>query len=283
VSRRSKLPAILIAIGLAASCSRADRVSAPDARTQALNAAVETRMGGAEVCVVLADAGSGRIVYQYGRQAICMRQLPPCATFDIANTLIGLDDGKVTPTTALKWDGSPQPVSAWERDADMKAAFRNSIVWWFQRLAVQVGASRYAERLKAFGYGDGDVSGPVTSFWLGPTQGGSLGISAREQAGFLQRLYAGKLPVKPEAAAAVLAVLHDDAGASGVDISGRTGTCRSSPDGSRQTGWWVGRLKTPARDVVFAAVNEGDIALPGAEVEARLRQVFTDVGDLPPQ
>jgi beta-lactamase class D len=212
-----------------------------------------------------------------------MRPLPPCSTFKIANSLIGLDDGKVAASTTYKWDGSPQPVSAWERDADMKTAFRNSIVWWFLRLAVQVGSGRYAERLKAFGYGDGDVSGPVTTFWLGPTQQGSLSISAREQAAFLHRLYAGKLPVKPQTAAVVEGFMHDDRSPPGVDLGGKTGTCRSSPDGERQVGWWVGRLKTPTRDLVFAAVNEGETAVPGAEVEARMRQVFADVGDLPPQ
>jgi bla regulator protein BlaR1 len=173
-------------------------------------------------------------------------------------------------------------VSAWEHDADMKTAFRHSIVWWFQRLAAQVGQDRYAERLKAFGYGDADVSGPATAFWLGPTQGGKLSISPREQAAFLHHLYHGELPVKPESVAAVEGFMHDDDSPAGTDVGGKTGTCASSADGRRQVGWWIGHLKTGSRDQVFAAMMEGEAAPPGAEIEQRLRLVFSDVGYLPP-
>ena len=39
-------------------------------------------------------------------------------------------------------------------------------------------------------------------------------------------------------------------------MSGKGGSCPSLSDGSRQVGWWAGRLKGPGTDYVFAASVE---------------------------
>ncbi len=244
-----------------------------------LESAIDASLGGVGTCVVVTETGSGKEVYRYNSNAVCMNPLPPCSTFKIPNSLIALDAGVVTPQTVFKWDHTPQPVKAWEQDADMKTAFKESIVWWYQRAAEAVGKPAYVDRLKAFDYGNKNPDGPLTSFWLGPAAGGGLGVSTVQQAEFLHRLYAGQLPVKPTTLAYVQSIMVDEI-RDGATMSGKTGSCATAADGTRQVGWWVGRLKTAKQDYVFAASMEGDSdnALPGREVEVRVKSAFTKAG-----
>jgi beta-lactamase class D len=275
------LTALLLAALLLGCAPQGGPPAAPIDQAK-LEAGIDRTMGGADTCVVVADTKGGRTLYQYGNAGVCMRPLPPCSTFKIANSLIGLDLGLVTPKTVFKWDRTPQPVNAWETDADMATAFKQSIVWWYQRLARSVGHDRYVEKLKVFDYGSRDPAGPVDEFWLGPKVGGGLVISTRQQIDFLKRLYAGQLPVKPETAAFVRQIMVDetraDAKGGRYVMSGKTGSCSSTLDGSRSVGWWVGRLQTPSRDLLFAASLEAADAPPGGEVRQRIKDIFADAG-----
>ena len=248
-----------------------------------LESAIDKGFGGIGTCVILADTKSGSEVYRYNSNGRCEILLPPCSTFKIPNSLIGLDAGVVTPQTVFKWDGKPQPIKSWEQDADMKTAFKESIVWWYQRVAQQVGQAAYQERLKAFDYGNKAPEGPLTTFWLGPASGGRLGISTRQQVEFLHRLYTGRLPVKPESLQYVQSIMVDEI-RGGAVMSGKTGTCASTADSARQVGWWVGRLKTADKDYVFAASvdAESENSLPGVEVQDRVKTAFAQAGLWPP-
>jgi len=244
-----------------------------------LEAGIDEKFGGVGTCVIVADTRSGQELYRYNSHGVCMNPLPPCSTFKIPNSLIALDAGVVTPQTVFKWDRTPQRVRAWEQDADMRTAFSKSIVWWYQRVAQNVGQAAYQERLKAFDYGNKAPEGPLTTFWIGPAAGGRLGISTRQQTEFLRRLYTGRLPVKPESSAFVQSIMVNEV-RDGFTMSGKTGSCPTLADSSRWVGWWVGRLKGPSSDYVFAASveTESGNALPGLEVEARVKSVFADAG-----
>ena len=244
-----------------------------------LESAIDNSFGGVGVCVVIDDTASGRQVYRYNAPSTCMLRLPPCETFEIANDLIGLDAGLATPQTRFKWDGTPQPVKAWEHDADMKTAFRQSMTWWQQRVAEMAGAPLYQRELKDLDYGNRSPAGPLSGFWLGPSAGGGLAISTNEQASFLHRLYSGSLPVKPQSLAYVEQLMLDETRGGSI-MSGKAGSCPSAQDSSRQVSWWVGRLKTPKHDYVFAASTEtpNDSSLPGVEIERRVKSAFADAG-----
>ena len=248
-----------------------------------LESAIDANFGGVGACVVIDDTGSGAELYRYNSHAACMRRLPPCSTFDIANGLIGLDAGVVSPTSVLKWNGAPQPIKSWEQDADLKTAFKESIPWWQQAVAHKVGLAAYQAQLKAYGYGNHAPDGPIDSFWQGPAAGGGLFISTDEQAGFLHRLYARQLPVKPASAAYVEQIMVDEI-RDGAVVSGKSATCASASDGGRQVGWWIGRLKTAKADYVFAASMESanDTSLPGIEIQQRAKTAFAVAGLWPP-
>ena len=59
---------------------------------------------------------------------------------------------------------------------------------------------------------------------------------------------------------------------------GRGASCASSPDGSRRVGWAEGRIATSKRDLIYSAVMEGQRALPGQEMMARLAEAFGNAG-----
>lgn len=242
-----------------------------------LEAAIDKSMGGPNTCVELADAKTGTQTYRYDTNGGCRRTLPPCATFAIPATIAALDSGATTLDQVVKWDGRPQAVRAWERDLSLKDAFKDAVPWFYQKLARDIGPKALDEALQQLDYGNHATGGPVDQFWMGPQAGGELAISTHEQAQFLQRLYAGKLRAKPETVAQVQNLMVDEI-RSGATVSGKYATCPSIADGSRQVGWWIGRIQGPKGDYVFAASVEGEAALPGLEVQTRLKNTFAKAG-----
>ncbi len=245
----------------------------------ALENAIDGGFGGIGTCVVIDDARSGRETYRYNTYGVCSNKMPPCQTYEIAGDLMGLDAGLVDPAAKVKWDGTPQPLSSWQHDMDLKTAFQDSVGWWQARIAQNLGQDGVKQQLKRLGYGNGDVGSSLSSFWMGPSQGGQLGISTSEQAGFLHRLYAGQLPVKPATAQAVQQLMVDET-RGGSTISGKGGDCATLSDSSRMVAWYVGRLSSGAHDWTFAVSLEGDSknALPGIELQHRVKSAFAQAG-----
>ena len=59
---------------------------------------------------------------------------------------------------------------------------------------------------------------------------------------------------------------------------GREKSCHSVPDGSRSVGWAEGEAVGTKRPLIYSAVMEGQRALPGHEIAARLGDAFSDSG-----
>jgi hypothetical protein len=59
---------------------------------------------------------------------------------------------------------------------------------------------------------------------------------------------------------------------------GRLASCASVPDGSRQVGWAAGPAPSTKRNLIYSAVMEGERALPGHEMNARLYDAFQKAG-----
>ncbi len=101
-----------------------------------------------------------------------------------------------------------------------------------------------------------------------------------DQVHFLKKLARGELPVKPEAAVLVQGLTTDQTRGA-VALSSLGANCPSTTDDSRSVSWWVGRIKGPASDRVFALSIESDHPLPGAEIRSRTLPILTDAGLLP--
>lgn len=201
---------------------------------------------------ILYDEGDDR--YTVFNKALSETRLPPCSTFKIFHALIGLDTGVLDrddARTLMKWDGKPSSIAAWNRDHTLASAMRHSVVWYFQRVATGIGEERMQRELDRIGYGNRDISGGLTRFWLQS----SLKISPREQADLMRALLNGSLPFAAEDAAIVKRDItqsseHD------VRFMGKTGS--GTDDADRGIiGWFVGGVETPRNRWSFAVNIQG--------------------------
>ena len=116
----------------------------------------------------------------------------PASTFKICNSLIGIETGVIKDENfIIHWDGITRRNQIWNKDHDLKTAFKNSTVWYYQELARRVGGRRMKYWLDKANYGNADTSGGIDKFWL---EGGGLRISPEQQINFLRLLHDNKLP-----------------------------------------------------------------------------------------
>ena len=226
-------------------------------------AASIAQSGAARSCFLLYDEESGRLTREPSE--VCSTRATPASTFKIPHALAALDARVVSgPHDVFPYDGSPLPFERWKRDHDLASAMRDSVVWYFQRIAERMGIEREREYLKAFEYGNEDASGPLTSFWLGD----SLRISPDEQLAFLRRFFEGRLPVRDEVARTVREILVQPPGRvvnalgehpfgpwpEGTTVYAKTG---AAGDGERRVLWLVGRVERGDHGWVFVSAVVG--------------------------
>lgn len=122
---------------------------------------------------------------------LCDTGYIPASTFKIPNSLIALEEGVVKDTNQIiRWDGHEWPVKSWNHDQTIKTAIKYSCVWVYIGFAEQIGIEKYQEYVNSFDYGNKNLKGPPTQFWLA----GLLRISADQQIDFLRRFYNYELP-----------------------------------------------------------------------------------------
>jgi len=115
----------------------------------------------------------------------------PASTFKICNSLIGLETGVIKDENfIIPWDSVARWLPVWNQDQDLKSAFKNSTVWYYQEVARRVGGERMKHWLDEANYGNADTSGGIDKFWLS----GGLRITPEQQIIFLRRLYNNDLP-----------------------------------------------------------------------------------------
>jgi beta-lactamase class D len=178
-------------------------------------------------------------------EARAKQRFAPASTFKIANSLIGLDVGAVKDVDeVLPYGGKPQRIKEWERDMGLREAIKMSNVPIYQELARRIGLERMREGVKKLDYGNMEIGNVVDRFWLV----GPLAISAVEQAEFLSRLVAGKLPVRAEATRAVKEITLLEKTET-YELHGKTGWFVSK---NEQLGWWVGWVERENKFYPFA-------------------------------
>jgi beta-lactamase class D len=212
-------------------------------------------------CVVLYDV-SAKATWQSDADE-CATQLSPASTFKIPHALVALETGVVTPVTIEKWDGTAHPQQPlWNRDHTVLSAMKPSVLWFFQRIAPRIGAERMQSWLTKMEYGNGNVSGDITRYWVN----GTLRVSPVEQVRFLHRFYARELPVSGTYARLVENALTQTPGtiqnARGVHtlaaswppgalLNAKTGATTIA--NGESVSWLVGALDVSGRRHVFAS------------------------------
>lgn len=257
-----------------AATTRPEAAKRPAPTTQPAELDLAAYFSGYDGCFVLLDVKHDT-VRRYNRPR-CAKRLPPCSTFKIPNSLIGLDTGVINGAGhTRRWDGVQRSRAALNRDHDLTSAFRDSVVWYYQEVAQEIGAQRMQRYLDRFAYGNCDISGGITSFWLGD----SLLISADEQVAFLKRLATGELPVAARTLDTVRQIMVCEE-ADGIVLRGKTGT--GSDGRNANLGWFVGYLTRPEGTYVFAVNIEGGAKPFGSTARDLCLAILRDQGLLPP-
>lgn len=148
---------------------------------------------GVDGCFVLYNQADNEFV-KYN-SSLCDSGYIPASTFKIPHSLIALEEGIIKDTNQIiKWDGHEWPNNAWNQNQTLRTAMKYSCVWVFVGFAEQIGIDTYYKYVRSFDYGNKDLTGPPTRFWLA----GLFKISANQQIDFLRKFYNYELPVARE-------------------------------------------------------------------------------------
>lgn len=176
------------------------------------------------------------------------RRTAPDSTYKIYDALFGLEEGVIAPENSfIPWDQENYPFEAWNADQTLESAMQSSVNWYFQALDERLGASLVRKYIRKIGYGNEDMSGDFSAYYLES----SLKISPIEQVELLTKLYDNRFGFAPENIQAVknslLLFSSED-----MTCYGKTGTGRV--DGLDVNGWFVGYIET-ANNIYFFATN----------------------------
>lgn len=229
---------------------------------------------GVEGCFIL-QGPRDTLMVKYN-PARCDSGFLPASTFKIPHAVIALEEGLISDTSEIiPWNGKEWPHSSWNSDQNLRTAIQNSCIWVFIDFAARAGIETYHSYLKAFDYGNQDLSGPPTRFWLG----GPFNISANEQIEFLKKFYYYQLPVSKESIQQVKPLLIIEE-SPGFTWSGKTGSGRISD--TEWIFWLVGYLEKEGTPYFYAMNFTGsDLQKLGAARHKISRAVFQELHLLP--
>jgi beta-lactamase class D len=231
---------------------------------------------GVEGSILIEDVAGDRLL-QHNPQRNTTA-FPTASTFKIFNSLVALETGAIANDLALlTWDGIPRALPTWNRDLNLREAFKLSAVWFYQVLARRAGYEQMQQWITAANYGNAAIGSPddIDQFWLN----GTLRITPEEQVDFLRRLYRGDLPFSERSQTLTKDIMIVEQTPT-YTIRAKTGWYGFGNDAVQNIGWYVGYVET-ADHVYFFATNI-DINRPedGAARLELTRRYFHDLGVL---
>lgn len=201
---------------------------------------------GVDGCFVLYNQTNDEFI-KYNSK-LCETGYIPASTFKIPHSLIALEEGIVKDTNeTIEWNGKEWPHKVWNKNQTLITAVKYSCIWVYFKFAEQIGIKKYYEYVNAFNYGNKDLTGPPTRFWLS----GKFRISANQQIEFLRKFYNYELKTKKENVDKVkeLIVLEET---EAYKFSGKTGG--GELEDNKHIMWLVGYIEKED-DVCFYAMN----------------------------
>ena len=202
------------------------------------------------------------------------RRVSPDSTWKIYDALLGLEHGVIAPEQSnLSWDGQTWPFEEWNRDQDLASAMAYSVNWYFHSIDQRLGAAAVSDFLHDIGYGNEDMSGGLSSYWMEST----LKISPVEQVELLIRFRENDLGFDQENIDAVKETLRLSSATSAA-LYGKTGTGRV--EGADVNGWFVGYLETSDNVWYFAANIQDSSGATGSRATEITENILRDLGIL---
>jgi len=161
--------------------------------------------------------------------------------------MVALETGVIPNDVAvLTWDGVQREIAAWNHDTNLRQAFKDSTVWFYQVLTRRAGNDRMQQWIDKVGYGNRQIgkADEINRFWLQ----GPLEITPKQQIEFLQRLYQGNLPFSTRTMDLVKDIMVREQ-TPAYTWRGKTGWLTSTKP---ELGWFVGYLEQTKNVYFFA-------------------------------
>lgn len=183
----------------------------------------------------------------------CLKRSPPCSTFKIFTTLLGLDGGFLeSENTRLGYKGKTYLYPEWNHDVTLREAFMASCVWYYEKLVDKMDKSYVQKQLEQNHYGNTDLSAwnsdSHQTFWIES----SLKISPLEQVHFLDTVFSGKSHFKKRAVELTKSFMQQPS-IGDLLFYGKSGTGRNHQT-KRLEGWFVGMVENRAGKVWYFAL-----------------------------
>lgn len=204
-----------------------------------------------------------------------LQRFSPDSTYKIYSALSALENGIITPDASfMKWNGENHPIPQWNQDQTLASAIRDSVNWYFQSLDQTVGIDSLARFYEEIDYGNQDLSGGISEFWLES----SLKISPLEQVEMLKKLYTNEFAFDEQNIQAVKNTLLITSNESS-SLYGKTGT--GNINGQNVNGWFIGYEETGDNTCFFAANIRGTSDADGLTASNITRKILEDQGLAP--
>ncbi|SFB08160.1 bla regulator protein blaR1 [Lentibacillus halodurans] len=199
-------------------------------------------------------------------------RVSPNSTYKIYSALFALESNVITrESSTIKWNGEQYPYDAWNRDQNLASAMENSVNWYFQELDTSVHQDTIQSYLKQIGYGNYDLSGGITQYWLES----SLKISPIEQVQLLKAFYTNNFGFENENIQTVKETIQLEE-KDGATLSGKTGTGNINDKNIR--GWFIGYVETRKNTYFFATNIQNRNNATGSGAAEITQSILQDKG-----
>jgi len=207
-------------------------------------------------------------IYTIHNRDMSVTRVSPNSTYKIFSALIALEAGFLDANnTVRKWDGTPQPFEAWNQDHNLATAMRSSANWYFQYFDAQLGIEGLRSYLTRLNYGNSNLSGGISSFWIES----SLRISPIEQVMLLRNLYQNNTIFESRHVDTVKGAIRLSE-----NLSGKTGS--GIINGRFLNGWFVGYVENPSGTFIFATYIQGEDNAAGSAAAQITLSILEDKG-----
>ncbi len=197
--------------------------------------------------------------YQIYNQETAQTRRPPCSTFKIISSLIGLENEIIEPDDSVRpWSEEIFWNEDWNRDIGFEDAFRTSCVWYFREVVDEIGKDLMQQELDQLQYGNCDISDwegrlntntdnpAMTGFWIES----SLLISPVEQTEVMDRIFGEESLYSKETQDKLKEVmLYSDQQETDFSIYGKTGL--GATEESVVDAWFTGFADVDGENVYF--------------------------------
>lgn len=198
-------------------------------------------------------------------------QVAPDSTYKIYDALFGLEEGVITPENSLlPWNGETYPFEAWNANQTLPSAMQFSVNWYFQAIDTQLGAVNLFNYLQKIEYGNKNISGDFSTYWLES----SLKISPVEQVQLLTKLYNNSFGFTPEnihTVADSICLFSEN----GEAFYGKTGTGRVN--GQDVNGWFIGYIEVSDHTYFFATNIGAEFNATGSNAAEITMSILNDM------